>query len=364
MMSIYIHIPFCDKICSYCDFCKVLYNSSLVDKYLNNLEVEINNRYLGEEVDTIYIGGGTPSSLSITQLEKLFNIIKIIKRKKTCEFTIEANFESTNKEKLDLFKKYGVNRLSFGLETINKDHLKLLNREFNKEHVLNIINYTKKIGIDNINIDLIYALMNQNIDEIKKDLDFIISLDVKHISTYSLIIENNTLLKVKNIKNINEDLDYKMYNFICKYLKDKAFIHYEISNFSKKGYESRHNLVYWHNLEYYGFGLGASSYLKDKRFTNTRSFNKYFSKEYISINEDINYHDKIEYEIMLGLRLSNGINKNNFYNKFGKKIEKYYNYDRLINNKFIIDDGNNIFIPEDKFYISNEIIVQFIEGEK
>lgn len=364
MMSIYIHIPFCDKICSYCDFCKVLYNPSLVDKYLNNLEIEINKRYLEEEVDTIYIGGGTPSSLNIVQLERLFDIIKKIKRKKTCEFTIEANFDSMSKEKLDLFKRYGVNRLSFGLETTNPSHLKFLNREFNSKQALDIITYAKKIGLDNINIDLIYALVNQSIADLKKDLDFIISLDIKHISTYSLIIENNTLLKVKNIKNVAEELDYKMYNFICKYLNDKGFIHYEISNFCKEGYESRHNLVYWHNLEYYGFGLGASSYLKNKRFTNTRSFNKYFSKEYISVSEDITVHDKMEYEIILGFRLADGINKTNFYNKFGKKLDECYNYDRLINNKFIIDDGNNIFIPEDKFYISNEIIVQFIEGEK
>ncbi len=128
MASIYIHIPFCDKICSYCDFCKVLYNSNLVDKYLDNLEEEVNDRYLGEVVDTIYIGGGTPSSLSILQLERLFSITERINKSGLCEFTIEANFESINKDKLDLFKKYGVNRLSFGLETINPIHLKFLNR--------------------------------------------------------------------------------------------------------------------------------------------------------------------------------------------------------------------------------------------
>ena len=364
MTSIYIHIPFCDKICSYCDFCKVLYNSSLVDKYLDVLEKEVNDRYHGEVVDTIYIGGGTPSSLSFLQLEKLFNLIKKINKSKTCEFTIEANFESINKDKLDLFKKYGINRLSFGLETINPEHLKFLNREFNKKHVIDMIKYAKEICLDNINIDLIYALVNQSMSDLKNDLDFIMSLDIKHISTYSLIIENNTLLKYKNIKNIDEDLDLEMYHFICNYLKAKGFLHYEISNFSKEGYQSRHNLVYWHNLEYYGFGIGASSYLNNKRFTNTRSFNKYFSGEYILSSENVTDHDKMEYEILLGLRLSDGINKDIFYNKFGKKINECYNYDVLINNGFIVDDGDSLFVPEDKFYISNEIIVQFIEGEK
>ena len=229
---------------------------------------------------------------------------------------------------------------------------------------ITIVNYSKSVGIDNINIDLIYALKDQTIEEIKEDLDFIIDLDIKHISTYSLIIEKNTLLSVLGTKNISEDLDLEMYKFICKYLKDNNFWHYEISNFCKEGYFSRHNSVYWKNLEYYGFGLGASSYVGNKRITNTRSFNKYFSKEYISSVEEVSYKDLMEYEVMLGLRLGEGIDKNKFKNRFGKRIDECYNYDELIDNGFIIDDGDNLFIPEEKFYVSNEIIIKFIEGEK
>ena len=364
MKAIYIHIPFCDKICSYCDFCKVLYNEKLVDKYLDSLEEEIKSNYAGEVITTLYIGGGTPSSLSIFQLERLFKITDIFKKSKDIEFTIEANFENTTEEKIDLFKKYGVNRISFGLESTNKKHLEFLKREFDKKQVIKIVDYAKSVGIDNINIDLIYALKDQTIEEIKEDLDFIIDLDIKHISTYSLIIEKNTLLSVLGTKNISEDLDLEMYKFICKYLKDNGFWHYEISNFCKEGYFSRHNSVYWKNLEYYGFGLGASSYIGNKRITNTRSFNKYFSKEYISSIEEVSYKDLMEYEVMLGLRLSEGIDKNKFKNRFGKRIDECYNYGELIDNGFIIDDGDNLFITEDKFYVSNEIIVKFIEGEK
>ena len=360
----YIHIPFCDKICSYCDFCKVLYNRQLVDKYLDSLEEEIKSNYLGEVINTIYIGGGTPSSLSVLQLERLFKIVSIFKKREDIEFTIEANFESTSEEKIDLFKKYGVNRISFGLESTNKKHLDFLNRDFDRGYVVRIINYAKSIGIDNINIDLIYALKSQTIEELKEDLDFIISLDIKHISTYSLIIEENTLLGVLGVKNISEDMDLEMYKFICKYLRDNGFKHYEISNFCKDGYYSRHNTVYWKNLEYYGFGLGASSYIGSKRITNTRSFNKYFSKKYILSIEEVSNTDLMEYEIMLGLRLSDGIDKKKFRNRFGKRIDECYNYNELIDNGFIIDDGDNLFIPEDKFYVSNEIIVKFIEGEK
>lgn len=362
--AVYVHIPFCNKICSYCDFCKVLYNEKLVDQYLDALEREIKSKYLGDYITTIYIGGGTPSSLSIKQLIRLFEILDNLNKEKLEEFTIEANFESTTKEKLELFKKKGINRISFGLETTNKKHLEFLNRDFDKEHVIDIVKSAKKIGINNINIDLIYALKDQSKFELKKDLDFIIDLDIEHISTYSLIIEDNTLLGVLKTKNISDELDLEMYKFICKYLKKFNFKHYEISNFCKEGYESKHNTVYWKNLEYYGFGLGASSYIGNKRITNTRSFKKYFEGEYDFIVEEVNYKDLMEYEIMLGLRLSEGIDKDKFYNIFGKRIEECYNYSDIIKNGFLIDNGSNLFIPEDKFYISNEIIVKLIEGEK
>ncbi len=361
--AVYIHIPFCEKICSYCDFCKVLYNEVLVDKYLDALEREIRTVYVGEKIKTLYIGGGTPSSLNIRQLKRLFEIINIFDKECLEEFTVEANFESTTLEKLDLFKKSGVNRLSFGLESTNKKHLEFLNRNFDKNHAKEIVKYAKDIGIDNINTDLIYALKNETIEDVKKDLDFIIGLDIKHISTYSLIIEKNTLLNVLGTKNISEDLDFEMYEFICKYLKDNGFKHYEISNFCKDEYHSKHNTVYWKNLEYYGFGVGASSYINNKRIANTRSFNKYFSGNYILTQETVDEKDKIMYEVILGLRLSMGINKNDFYNKFGKRLEECYNYSRLIQNGFIKDTGDNVFIPEDKFYISNEIMLEFIRGE-
>ena len=240
--SCYIHIPFCDNICSYCDFCKMFYNSDFVDKYLLELEKEINSLYNNEVLDTIYIGGGTPSCLSIDELEKLFKIINKLNRSKACEYTIEGNFNSTSKEKLNLYKKYGINRLSFGIESIDKNNLKLLDRSLDKDEVIDIINYSKSIGLDNINVDLIYAIPGEDINTLDKDIDFILSLDVKHISTYSLIIENNTKLKINNTKYIEEDIDYSMYKHICNRLSN--YNHYEISNFSTLGYESRHNLCY------------------------------------------------------------------------------------------------------------------------
>lgn len=363
MKSVYIHIPFCNKICSYCDFCKLLYNDKFIDKYLDALEEEIKSTYRGEVVETLYIGGGTPSSLTYSQLEKLFKILDIFIKSEEYEFTIEGNFDSTSYEKLYLYKKNGVNRLSFGVETTNEKLLKFLNRDLDKEQVIDIINYAKTIGLNNINVDLMYALPGEDLSILEKDLEFICSLDIEHISTYSLIIENNTVLSIKNYKNIDEELDLKMYNFIRKYLHDRGFIHYEISNFSKDGYHSRHNLVYWKNQEYYGFGLGASSYIGNKRINNTRSINKYLMGEVISSFDELTMQEIVEYEIMLGFRTSYGIDKIKFKNLYEKDIEKCYNYNNLINNGFIFEDDKHIYINPEYFYISNEIIVKFLEGE-
>lgn len=362
MKSCYIHIPFCDKICSYCDFCKMFSNEKMIDNYLNALENEINSKYLGEELKTIYIGGGTPTCLSLEQLRRLFKILSILKRSSDCSITIEGNFENTDYEKLVLFSEFGINRISFGVESIDENNLKFLGRSIDKDQVSYIINNCKKLGIVDINLDLMYALPGEDIDTLNKDLDYIFSLDVTHISTYSLIIEEHTMLSVKGIENISEDLDYEMYENICNKMKDNNYKHYEISNFCKEGYESKHNIVYWKNEEYYGFGLGASGYINNIRYNNTRSINNYIEGKYILDYEELDNNLKIEYEIMLNLRLSSGINKNNFYNKYGVYINEIYNYRDLVLNNLLIETDENIFIPEDKWYISNEIIIKFLEG--
>ena len=254
MKSCYIHIPFCEKICSYCDFCKMYYNEKWVDAYLEELEKEM-KKYQNEVLETIYIGGGTPSCLSIQQLEKLFQITSVLQKKKHYEFTMEANFESITKEKLELMKKSGVNRLSFGLETTNQKHLALLERTISKKKVKEVLVTARALGFSNINIDLMYALPEETIEELEQDLEFVFSLQPEHISCYSLMIEPHTKLGIHHVANIEEDLDAQMYQLLCQKMKRQGFIHYEISNYAKKGYESKHNLTYWNNLEYYGFGL-------------------------------------------------------------------------------------------------------------
>lgn len=361
MISVYIHIPFCDKICSYCDFCKLFYNENFVDRYLEALKKEILTLYKGELVNTIYIGGGTPSCLNIEQLIRLFEITKIFNKSLDCEFTIEGNFESTTHEKLDLYKNYGVNRLSFGIESIDDGNLSILERNISIKNVTDIIEYSKKIGLTNVNVDLIYAIPGEDLDILMKDINYILSLDVPHISTYSLIIEDNTKLKIKGIKNISEDLDNDMYKLICEVLKSKGYKHYEISNFAKEGYESRHNTCYWDNEHYYGFGLGASSYLENVRKNNTRSINRYFINEYGNDVEVLSWHDEIEYQVILNLRKSDGINLELFKNRFGINLIEVYDYKELLKNGLLVLKNEHLFIPEDKWYISNGIIVDVLE---
>ena len=298
--SCYIHIPFCNKICSYCDFCKLLYKEDLVDKYLISLEKEIKSNYKGETLDTLYIGGGTPSALSINQLKKLFDIVKLLKLNKNNEFTIEMNLGDINEEKLKLFKENKINRISIGVESVNPKYFEFLNRESYRDEVINKIDLVKKY-FDNYNIDLMYAFPNQTVKEVLSDLSFIISLKPTHISIYSLIIEEHTMVFINKIKPIDEEIEEEMYYNIIKELKKNNYIHYEISNFAKEGYESIHNQVYWNNEKYYGFGLGASGYIDNIRYTNTKYINKYLDGNYIHEKEILSKEINLENEMILDL---------------------------------------------------------------
>ncbi len=357
---VYIHIPFCTEICSYCDFCKRYYKKNIAHKYLNALEKEIRQTYKGEIVKTIYIGGGTPSSLSVDQLEKLFDIIKIFKVSKECEFTFECNINDLTKEKLQLIHNNKVNRLSIGIQSFNEKNLKILNRHYTKKDIFEKINLCKSLNFNNINVDLMYALPNETLLELDEDIDNFLQLDVQHISTYSLILEPNTILSINGAKQISEDIEYEMYKLICKKLKE--FNHYEISNFAKKGFASKHNLNYWDNNYYYGFGLGASSYLNDIRYTNTRSMKHYLDGNYILEKNHISKQEQMENEMILGLRKIKGVNKYTFYKKYGKMINEVFDIEDLLKHEYLIDDGQNIYVNKKYLYVENSILVKFLGG--
>ncbi|MEG0977529.1 MAG: radical SAM family heme chaperone HemW [Bacilli bacterium] len=356
--SVYIHIPFCKSICSYCDFCKFLYNEKWVNSYLIALKSEINDRYLDDTISTIYIGGGTPSSLTIPELRKLFDILSIIKRSETCEFTFECNIEDITEDLIVLLKYHGVNRLSIGIESFQENVLKFMNRTSNFQDALKKLDMCRNHGINNINIDLIYAVPGQTLKDLSKDLNLFLKLKPTHISTYSLIIEENTKLYIEGAKNIDEELDYLMFKKIEKKLKH--FNHYEISNFALPNNESLHNLTYWNNLEYYGFGLGASGYITGIRYDNTKSLNDYLKGNIVLNKEILSQKEKMDYEIMLGLRKLSGINKEEFFKKYNISLEDAYNIKPLLKNKYLVDKLGNIFIHLDKLYVMNEILIKLI----
>ncbi len=358
--SAYIHIPFCKTICSYCDFPKFCYMKKWIKPYLEALKEEIKQIYQNEKMKTIYIGGGTPTSLSDEELENLLKIIILLKREESCEFTIEANAEDITEEKVKIMKKYGVNRISIGVQTFDINLKKKLNRMSSYEDIKKAVDLLKKEGIENINLDIMYAIPGETMDTLKSDLKKILSLDIPHISTYSLILEEHTKLYLDNPKLIDQDLDYEMYENILKALKEKEYIHYEISNFSKKGYESNHNLTYWNNEQYYGFGLGASSYIKNKRMTNHMNLTKYLEKNFSKEEEKVTEKEKMEYEMILGLRKIEGVSDKQFYKKYERHIEEIFDIKKLLKEGLLYWENEYLKISENNLYLSNEILVNFL----
>lgn len=360
MKHMYIHIPFCNHICSYCDFCKMFRNDRIIETYLDGLAREIDEYYNGEVIDTLYVGGGTPSCLGIVHINKLFNILSKIKISNNYEYTFECNPEDISEELINTLIKNKVNRISIGIESFDVDNLGFMERKATYKDIQNKINMIKNKGINNINLDLIYGIPEESLSTLKKDLKLLVKLKPTHISTYSLQIEKHTKIYNEGIVNISEDLDYKMYNLIIKYLKSHKYNHYEISNFSLEGFESKHNTSYWNNEEYYGFGLGASGYIDGFRYENTRNLNKYLDGKYHKNEELLSIDDKMYNEIMLGLRKLKGINLKEFKDKYGVELSNKFYIDDLVKNKELIIKNGYLFVNPKYIYTINEILVKIL----
>lgn len=358
--SCYIHVPFCTKICSYCDFCKNYYDEKVVKKYLDALDNEIKTNYKGEALDTLYIGGGTPSCLSLNNLKKLFIILKTFKLSNDYEFTFECNFEDITEELLSFLKENRVNRLSIGIQSFNKKYEKILNRIIDKELMLKKVNLSKTY-FDNINVDLMYALPAESINDLKEDLTNIIKLDVTHVSSYALMIEDHTKIKIDKHQELSDDLQSKMYNMIINKLTKSGYSHYELSNFSKEGYESKHNINYWKNGNYYGFGAGASGFINNKRYDNTKSVFNYINGKTMVYEEFLTKEELIKDEVMLNLRIINGINKDDFKRKYGLSFGDAFKYKDLVLKGILKENGRNVFISPDKLFVSNEVILLLLD---
>ena len=378
-LGIYIHIPFCKQKCYYCDFVSYANKEEKIQEYIECLQKEIemeSEKYKNEEyeITTIYIGGGTPSFIDASHIEKIVNTItKNYKLSKNPEITIEINPGTISEEKIKKYKEIGINRISIGLQTTKDNLLKQIGRIHTYEEFLNCYKIVEKVGFDNINIDLMLGLPSQTLEELKESLKEVINLKPNHISLYSLILEENTKLeKMVNRKEIDlpsEDVERKMYWETKKFLEQNGYVHYEISNFSKKGCESKHNLNCWNQKEYLGFGVAAHSYIKNKRYCNTNNVEEYIKNvqnERISNNRTIcEIQNKIEEQkeyMLLGLRKIQGIDIQEFKNKFidnpiyifHKELEK------LVKEELIEIDLNQIKLTSKGLDFANLVWEEFI----
>lgn len=360
MESVYVHIPFCKSICSYCDFCKMFYNGAWVTQYLNSMINEIKDKYLGEKIKTLYVGGGTPSALSLKDLKYLFEIINKMNLDELEEFTFECNLNDITEELLMFLKENKVNRLSIGIESFNENKLKFMERNHSFEEATNAMKLIRKTGFDNVNIDLIYGIPGETLKDLKKDLDLILKLDPDHISTYSLIVEDNTKISKQGVLPISEELDASMYEYIVDKLDSKNYKHYEVSNFAKKSKESKHNLQYWNNEEYYGFGLGAHGYIHGVRYENTRSLTKYNNGEFLKKEELLSKEDKMDNELMLGFRKMEGISLKEFFMKYEVNMQEVFDLRDALKNEELIVKDEYIYINPKYIYVMNEILIKLL----
>lgn len=368
--SAYVHIPFCTQICYYCDFSKVFIKNQPVDSYLEHL-IEEYHSYDIKKLRTLYIGGGTPTALSAPQLafllEKLTDKLDLSYLE---ELTIEANPGDLDEEKIAILKDLPVNRVSLGVQTFNDRMLKQIGRSHLEKDIYENIANLKKAGFDNISIDLIYALPKQTMEDVKTNVAKAIALDIPHMSLYSLILENHTVfmnrMRRGKLPLPKEDLEAEMFDYIIAELEKAGFEHYEISNFSKPGFESRHNLMYWDNAEYYGIGAGASGYVDGVRYKNHGPIRHYLQAVEAGnarVQEEmLTLKEKMEEEMFLGLRKKSGVSKKRFEKKFGISFEDQYGavVSDLTEQGLLVPDRDIVRMTKQGLFLGDTVAEKFI----
>ena len=359
--SLYIHIPFCEHICHYCDFPKLQYFTSLAEKYLEMLQEELTSSNINHSLKTIYIGGGTPTSLEDHLFEKLLNMLQPYS-KDVEEFTIEANPESLSIKKLTLLKKYGVNRISLGVESTDDKILALLNRHHTFNDVKTAIRHARKLGFNNINVDLILGLPQVTKNMLLQDINSLIDLEVEHISCYSLSIHPHTKFYLDGIKEVSDDYSRELYDLIANQLTEAGFIHYEVSNWAKPGRFSLHNLTYWKDDQYYGIGLGASGFVDKYRYRNTNSINQYNNGQFLGSKELVTYEDDKVYYLMLSLRTILGLSFDEYQKRFGEDFLSIHqpSITSFINEGLLKIEDNRLIPTYEGMMILDQIVVQFM----
>lgn len=400
-LEIYIHIPFCVKKCDYCDFLSAPADLETKEKYVEALinEIKLNKNKMSEYVvDTVFIGGGTPSLLEENQISKIMSVLRDnCNMSENPEITIECNPGTITESKLLEYKKSGINRISFGLQSANDEELKSIGRIHNYAGFLESYNLARKCGFDNINVDLMSALPGQTLKSYEETLNKVVRLEPEHISAYSLIVEENTLMydrvKKAQIKGINilpdEESERKMYYLTNNILRSNGYRKYEISNYSKPGKECKHNIGYWQRKEYLGFGIGAASLYKENRYNNISDINKYIEVLTNNIKENsinnvgnssevenqvnilnsivknlqqLTEWDRMEEFMFLGLRMMEGVSMEKFERYFGKPYMEVYGkvQKRMEDKRFLINDNGYVKLTEFGIDLSNYVMSEFL----
>lgn len=378
-VSAYIHIPFCEHICYYCDFNKVFLEGQPVDEYIQSLlkEIELQKvAYPSEMTETIYVGGGTPTSLSAQQLDVLLaGIRQRLPFDEGNEFTVEANPGDLTLEKLAVMKNYGVNRLSMGVQTFDNQLLKKIGRKHTAEDVYQTMALLEQSDFQNVSIDLIYALPGQTLASFRDTLNQAIQLGLPHYSLYSLILENKTMfmnwVRQGKIQLSDQDVEGQMFEETISAMEAAGLHQYEVSNFAKHGKESQHNLVYWNNDHYYGIGAGASGYINNIRYKNHGPIQHYLKPLQVDSlpiieREELSLENQIEEEMFLGLRKRKGVSKIVFKEKFGIDFETIYAkvVADLVQKGLLVEENEFIRLTETGLFIGNAVFEAFLLPKK
>ena len=375
-IGLYIHIPFCKQKCYYCDFVSYSNMNQYIEKYIVALKNEIKNSKSKEDVKikTIYIGGGTPSYIDSKYIKEILDIIyETYLISKQVEITIEINPGTVNRTKLEEYKNCGINRISIGMQTCNNDKLKQIGRIHTYEEFQDAYRLARQVGFKNINIDVIIGLPNQTIEDVKQTITKVIDLNPEHISVYSLIIEENTkiydMVENHTVELPEEEIERQMYWYVKNSLEKQGYNHYEISNFAKPTYESKHNISCWNQEEYIGFGVAAHSYYNKIRYSNTSNINEYIQNIEIgkpklnkTIHEKQNNIDEMNEYMLLGLRKIQGVNITKFKNKFQNNPIYMYRIqlDKLVKQNLLEITENNIRLTNKGIDLANLVWEEFV----
>lgn len=360
--ALYIHVPFCEHLCYYCDYPRILITKQNIDLYLDKLEEEL-KLYNPEGVETIYVGGGTPSALPLVAFKRLFSIASKYSSD-VSEYSVEGNVENLSKEKLLILKEAGVNRLSIGVQSLNNQTLKAIGRRHTKEEAIEVINLAKSLGFSNISIDLIYGLPNQSLENLKAELDLYLKLNLNHIATYALDISPHTVFGIKKLTPISDELSREMYDYILATLRKHGYNRYETSTFAKPGYECKHNLTYWRNEQYYGVGYAASGYINNIRYVNTYNLTAYLNGKFIGEINKVTPSNIAEYFLLTNLRREAGFSLDHFKNHVGVNFKDMFKKEAKVleENGLLHQENNRVFLSDEGMIRIDYVLIELIKN--